>query len=90
MEKIRDKLTGYQLAKEQNLFRPITDIPNFFVLFQAPTERRATSIFHALVDHVGAEITRVGSADEVTSESILKANIWKDAEGKRKAIVRGP
>lgn len=86
---IRDKLTGYQLAKEQKLFRPIADIPNFFVLFQASTERRATSIFHGLVDHVGAEITRVGSAEEVNAESILNANIWKDAEGQRKAILRG-
>jgi hypothetical protein len=89
LEKIRDKLTGYQLAKEQKLFRPIADIPNFFVLFQAPTERRATSIFHGLVDHVGADITRVGSAEEITAETILSANIWRDAEGKRKAIVRG-
>lgn len=89
MEKIRDKLTGYQLAKEQKLFRPIADIPSFFVLFQAPNERRASSIFHALVDHVGADITRVGSAQEVTAESILSASIWRDAEGKRKAILRG-
>lgn len=89
LEKIRDKVTGYQLAKEQNLFRPIADIPSFFVLFQAPSERRATSIFHSLLDHIGAGITRVASASEISAETILSANIWRDAQDQRRAILRG-
>lgn len=89
LERIRDKVTGYQLASEQKLFRPIADIPNFFVLFQAPSERRATSIFHALLDHIGAGMTRVSSADVVSTETILNANIWRDAEGQKRAILRG-
>lgn len=88
LERIRDKLTGYHLAKEQRLFRQFGDISNFFVLFQAPSEKRSDSIFHALVDHIGATLARVTSAGEVTQDSVLTGTIWRDPEGNRKAIFR--
>ena len=88
LEKIRDKLTGYHLAREQGLFRQFGDFHDFVVLFQAPGPKRAQSIFEALSDHVAASMARVTSADDVSSESLLTEPIWKDMSGEMRRIVR--
>lgn len=88
LDRIRDKVTGYHLAKEQNLFRQYGDFSDFVVLFQAPSERRSTALFSALVDHVAAPAVRVAPAHNVTTTSLLTEPVWKDMGGEMRRILK--
>lgn len=88
LDKIRDKLTGYHLAREQGLFRQFGEFSDFVVLFQAPGEKRAQSIFGALSDHVAASMARVATASLVSCESLLTQPIWKDMRGEMRRLVK--
>lgn len=88
LDRIRDKLTGYHLAKENNLFQKYGYFKDFTVLFQAHTQKRAQTIFEALSDHVASDIAWVGCAEDVTSESIVSQPIWKNLKGQSKQVVR--
>lgn len=88
LERIRDKLTGYHLAREQGLFRQFGDFSDFLVLFQAPGDKRAASIFEALSDHIAAPIARVTPVQDVSAESVLIEPIWKDMSGEMRRITK--
>ena len=88
LDRIRDKLTGYHLARDKDLFSSYGDFKSFTVLFQAHSLRRAQSIFEALSDHVASDLAWVGCADDVSAESILTGTVWKDQNGDLRRIVK--
>jgi len=87
LERIRDKMTGYRLAKQENLLKQFSGLSSFIVLFQANTQRRAGNIFDALVDHASDDMARVTARETVTPETIISEPIWRELSGQLKRIV---
>lgn len=89
LERIRDKVTGYHLAKEQKLFQQYGGYLDFLLLFQAQSEKRCKNILESLVDHVAGGIVRAATASELSPQSILTEPVWRDIQGERKRLFRG-
>jgi len=88
LERIRDKLTGYHLARENQLFQKYGHFKDSTVLFQAHSPKRAQTIFEALSDHVASDLAWVGCAEDVTKDSIMSLPIWRDLKGNKLQIIR--
>jgi hypothetical protein len=89
LERIRDKVTGYTLYRDQALFRQFGGYSDFLLLFQAQSERRCKNILESLVDHVGGRMVRATTAAELTPQSILTEPVWRDIHGEGKRLFRG-
>lgn len=87
LERIREKVTGYWLYQEQKLFEQFGMFSSFLVLFEAPTQRRADTLFNGLLDHIGAGFVRVAAAPSLSSESLLTQPVWKGMNGEMKSVV---
>ncbi|MGB1234676.1 MAG: replication-relaxation family protein [Planktomarina sp.] len=87
LDRIRDKMTGYRLAQQENLLHQFSGLSSFIVLFQANTARRADNIFNALVDHASEDLARVSSRDNISADTIISEPIWKTLAGDLKRIV---
>lgn len=89
LERIRDKVTGYVLARDQRLFAQYAGHGNFLLLFQTQSERRRQNILSTLVDHVGSGMVRVAFDADLSPESILTEPVWLDIAGDRKRLFLG-
>lgn len=87
LDRIRDKMTGYHLARQENLLRQFSGLSSFIVLFQTRTRKRAENIFDTLIDHASENMARVACKDEVSPETLLSEPIWKELSGAFKSIM---
>lgn len=86
--RIRDKIIGYHLFLEQNVFRKYGAFTRFRVLLQTNSPRRADNIRTALADIEGEELVWITDESQVTGDSILAGRIWCDFQNRRQCIVR--
>ena len=89
LERIRDKVTGYHLAREQKLFVQYGGHSDFLLLFQTQSAKRCKNLLESLVDHVASGIVRAATAAELSPESILTEPVWRDVQGEGKRLFRG-
>jgi len=87
LQKLQDKLTGYKLYHDQEVFKEFGSFDSFLLLFQLHNEKRASNVFDILLEHDGIKFTRMAPVQSVTDETILTDNIWKDCKGIKQPIV---
>lgn len=87
---LRDKVTGYRLLAAAGSYRKFGDFPDFRLLIQAPSPRRAANIRTALAGQQGEELAWVAAAPAITPASVLSEPVWTDHENKAQALLRLP
>lgn len=87
LEKIREKVRGYDLYHDKGIHRSLGDFSDFKVLFQTSSPKRAQNILRAIEGTYGAERVWVTSYPEVNSDSLLFEPIWTNVHGEKKVIL---
>ena len=72
---IKEKITGFSLYKEQNIFRKWGKFDSFFVLIQTTTPERAKNIRHHLTSVDGTKLVWVSDAETIKKQGILDP-VW--------------
>jgi hypothetical protein len=72
---IKDKITGFSLYKEQNIFRKWGKFDSFFVLFVTTTPERAKNIRHHLTGVDGTKLVWVSDAETIKRQHVLDP-VW--------------
>lgn len=88
LARIRDKLIGYSLYLDQEIYKKFGEFNGFKILFQAHSEKRAASIRNALLDQKCADMVLVTSDPKVTRESILTGKIWTTVVGDFRSLIK--
>lgn len=88
LERIREKLIGYNLYLNQNIYKKYGDFQGFKVLIQTSSPKRANNIRNALLDQAGADMVLVTDIAQVNEETLLHDDIWVDHEGNKKSLLK--
>jgi hypothetical protein len=88
LTKIKDKVIGYNLYREQKIFTKYGKFPDFTVLFQTSSEKRAGNMRDYLTDVKGTELVWITDHTKVNEDTILQEKIWKNHELEMKSIVK--
>lgn len=84
---IKDKVTGYNLYKKQDIYKKFGAFDNFTVLFQTNSSKRAEHITRLLLDIENSENIWVTDVGKVTEKTIL-SSVWLNGKMEQKAIVK--
>jgi len=87
LEKIRDKVTGYNLYFKKDLHKKYGDFDDFKILFQTSSPKRANNIRNCLVDQERSESVWITDYEKVTDTSLLHTPIWQNIAGEPKQIL---
>ncbi len=86
---IKDKITGYRLYRQKEIYQKYgAGLSGFVVLLQTSSETRAQNLRRELSGFAGAELVWIATAGAVSEQTVLSAPIWLDCEGNRKSILR--
>lgn len=85
---LREKVIGYGLYHELDIYRKYGHFNGFLVLFQTSSPRRADNLRRALAGTRGAELVWVTDSARVTEATVLSAPIWLDQRGERKTLLK--
>lgn len=89
LTRIQDKVRGYHQFARERLFHKFGKFPDFLVLIQTSSPRRAGNMRQALQGLAGTERVWITSVDQVTPETVLASPIWRDHENKPRQVLRG-
>lgn len=87
LEKVREKVLGYELYHQKGIHRSLGSFSDFTVLFQTSSQKRAQNILRAIEGTYGAERVWVTSYPEVDSDTLLFEPIWSNVDGDKKVIL---
>ena len=88
LERIRDKLIGYNLYLEKSLHKNYLDSDDFRILIQTTSPKRVENIRNALADMKGSDLVWITDVTQVNSETLLNENIWADTKGGINKFIR--
>ena len=89
LTKIKDKVIGYNLYREQKMFSKYSKFPDFTVLFQTSSEKRAANMREYLSDVKGSELVWVTDYTILNEASILQGKIWRNHDMDMKSNIKG-
>lgn len=87
LERIRDKVIGYNLCHSQKTYFN-EKINSFRVLIQTNSEKRAKNIRAALTDMEGSSLVWVTDREKAASKNILSSSIWSNFENQSDRLIR--
>ncbi len=87
IRRLQDKVLGYDLYHQQGIHKKFANVASFTVLFQTSSEKRARNIRRGLMGISGTNLVWVTAVQQVTAETILFGDIWRDHEGKSRSIL---
>jgi len=76
LSRIRDKVIGYELYRQNNIFKKFGEFKRFKVLLQTNSKKRAENIRKHLIGQAGEDLIWVTYVDQVEEHTIVKAPIW--------------
>ncbi len=85
---IRDKVVGYHLYREQNVFKKFGKFKNFRVLIQTNSAKRMDNMRKALTNIEGSDLVWITQDSKITPETILTSTIWLDDQFEQRSILR--
>lgn len=89
LERIREKLFGYQLYMKNRVFAKYGSFDRFTVLFQTTSDRRALNMA-SLAQSMTLDFNLfVTGFENVSPESLLHGEIWMERDGNRRALLQG-
>lgn len=84
---IKDKVTGFALYREQNIFKKWGKFDSFFVLIATTTPERAKNIRHHLTSVDGTKLVWVSDAETIKKQGIL-APVWTNYKLEMRVIAQ--
>jgi hypothetical protein len=88
LERIREKVIGYNLYKQLKIYQKFGWFSSFTVLFQTSSSKRATNVRTALTDQAGSELVWVTDVGKVRESTVLSEAIWVDSELNNRCVVK--
>jgi len=88
LERIRQKVIGYNIYLKENIYKKFGAFDGFKVLIQTSSEKRAENIRKHLVDQDGAEVVLVSAVQDVNVDSILTDPIWLNEDNKKTPLMK--
>lgn len=83
---LKDKLLGYNIARQQNVFKKF-GASHFHILFQCESEQRAQNIHQVFQGMENNRYVWTTSIGKIQKNDVLHAPIWKNFEGKHLSIL---
>lgn len=88
LDRIRNKVTGFNLYKKEGVFRKFGKFDDFKVLIQTSSEARANNMRKALTDLEGTDLVWITDYAKVDEKTIAHAPIWLSSQMEPKAILK--
>lgn len=88
LQRIKDKVIGYNIYRKLNFFKKDGKFDKFLLLIQTNSEKRAKNIRNELTDLEGSDLTWVTSVNKVNEKSIISEPIWEDYQLQKKSILK--
>lgn len=85
---LKDKLLGYNLAREQNIFKKF-GASHFHILFQCESEKRAKNVHEVFQGMENNKYVWTSTIEQVQKNDVFHAPIWKNFEEKKLSILAG-
>ncbi len=88
LQRIRDKVIGYNQYLRQKVYKKFGEFESFRVLFQTTSEKRALNMREALLDLEGTDLVWITQVGQVDEGSILHGPIWMDSGRNVRSILK--